>query len=101
LQLAAQAICLEEMTGRTVAEGALFYASSRRRVVVAIDAALRTAVEEALRAVRAMLASETLPPPVNDSRCPACSLADICQPQALAARTEQRRLRAILFDPDA
>jgi CRISPR-associated exonuclease Cas4 len=48
-----------------------------------------------------MLASETLPPPVNDSRCPACSLADICQPQALAARTEQRRLRAILFDPDA
>ena len=31
LQLAAQALCLEEMTGRPVEEGALFYASSKRR----------------------------------------------------------------------
>lgn len=41
LQLAAQALCLEEMTGRTVSEGALFYASSKRRRVVLIDEGLR------------------------------------------------------------
>jgi CRISPR-associated exonuclease Cas4 len=99
LQLAAQAICLEEMTGRTVAEGALYYASSKRRVVVAIDSTLRAAVEETVPAIRRMLDSGELPPPVNDSRCRACSLADICQPHALAARSEQRRLRGILFDP--
>jgi CRISPR-associated exonuclease Cas4 len=101
LQLAAQAMCLEEMTGHAVREGALFYASSRRRVAVAMDAALRAAVEEAVRAIRAMLASGRLPPPVNDSRCRACSLIDICQPQALAARDAQSRLRSRLFDPDA
>ena len=101
LQLTAQAICLEEMTGRAVAEGALFYASSKRRVAVAIDRALRAAVEEAVPAIRAMLASGKLPPPVNDGRCRACSLADICQPEALAARAEQRRLRGTLFDPNA
>ena len=32
VQLCAQALCLEEMTGRAVPEGALFYAEVRRRV---------------------------------------------------------------------
>jgi CRISPR-associated exonuclease Cas4 len=100
LQLAAQAICLEEMTGRAVPEGALFYASSKRRVAVIVDAALRAAVEAAVHAIRAMLATRRLPPPANDSRCRACSLIDICQPQALAARNAQSRLRAALFEPD-
>ena len=36
VQLAAQALCLEAMTGRAVSEGALYYASSKRRRVVAI-----------------------------------------------------------------
>jgi CRISPR-associated exonuclease Cas4 len=101
LQLAAQALCLEEMTGRAVAEGALFYAGSKRRVPVAVDTALRTAVVQAVTEVRAMLASGRLPPPANDKRCRACSLIDICQPAALAARDRQAELRASLFDPDA
>jgi CRISPR-associated exonuclease Cas4 len=100
LQLAAQAMCLEEMTGRAVPEGALFYASSKRRVAVAVDAALRAAVEQALAEVRAMLASGRLPPPVNDRRCRECSLIDICQPQALAGRALQARLRSTLFDTE-
>lgn len=100
LQLAAQAICLEEMTGRAVPEGALFYASSKRRIAVMVDAEQRAAVEAAVQAIRAMLASDRLPPPANDSRCRACSLIDICQPQALAAHAVQSRLRAALFDPD-
>src|SRR5690625_2627939 len=32
-QLCAQALCLEEMTGQPVAEGALFYGQRRRRVI--------------------------------------------------------------------
>lgn len=101
LQLAAQALCLEEMAGRPVPEGALFYASSKRRVRVSIDATLRAAVEEAVRDIRSMLDSGILPPPANDARCRACSLIDLCQPRALAARETQRHLRAALFDPDA
>lgn len=85
LQLAAQAVCLEEMTGRAVHEGALYYATSRRRRVVAIDAGLRHAVVDSAQAVRAMLASGRLPPPTQDTRrCGGCSLRDRCQPQALA-----------------
>jgi len=54
LQLAAQAVCLEEMTGRRVPEGALFYASSKRRRVVDIDSALRQRVVDATQAVLAV-----------------------------------------------
>ena len=41
VQLCAQALCLEEMTGRPVPEGALFYGETKRRVIVAFDAELR------------------------------------------------------------
>jgi CRISPR-associated exonuclease Cas4 len=101
LQLAAQALCLEEMTGRTIARGAVYYASSRRRVEVTIDAPLRAAVEQAVAAVRAMLAAERLPPPANDARCRACSLIDLCQPAALTASPLTGLRQRLLFDPDA
>lgn len=88
LQLAAQALCLEEMTGKPVPAGALFYAKSKRRRTVAIDAALRRRAEEAAAAVRALLEEAVLPAPTCDERCARCSLADLCQPAArpVAAR---------------
>ena len=100
LQLAAQAMCLEQMTGRPVSEGALFYASSKRRRIVGITPALRAQVEQAVAGVRALLAAGKLPPPVNDDRCRACSLVELCQPQALAAHDAQMNLRRHLFDPE-
>ncbi len=85
LQLAAQALCLQEMTGRAVAEGALYYASSKRRRVVTIDADLLQQVRSTRDAVVSMLASRRLPPPTLDTRrCKGCSLRDRCQPEALA-----------------
>ncbi len=92
LQLAAQALCLEEMTGHGVPTGAIFHFSSRRRREVAVDAPLRAAVEGATTAVRALLVSGALPLPVNDARCNQCSLFDLCQPRALAARERYRAL---------
>lgn len=80
LQLAAQALCLEEMTGKPVPTGALYYAKSKRRRAVAIDAALRRRVEAAVAAVRFLLDVAVPPAPTFDKRCEKCSLADICQP---------------------
>ncbi|HMV40599.1 MAG TPA: Dna2/Cas4 domain-containing protein, partial [Thauera aminoaromatica] len=87
----------EEMLGRPVTQGAIYHASSRRRREVEITPALRALVVETAEAIRAMLASGRLPPPVNDARCRECSLIEICQPAALAARTVQTDLRAELF----
>ncbi|MBK1621693.1 CRISPR-associated protein Cas4 [Lamprobacter modestohalophilus] len=89
LQLAAQAMCLEDMLGRPVPKGAIYHASSRRRREVEISSTLRDKVIKTIAAIRAMLIAERLPPPANDARCPACSLIELCQP-ALVANYAQR-----------
>lgn len=93
LQLAAQAMRLEEMFGKPVLKGAIYHHTSRRRREVNITPALRQQVEETIAAIRAMLASGKLPPPVNDARCKECSLNEICQPQAMA---ELRRMKSLV-----
>jgi CRISPR-associated exonuclease Cas4 len=104
LQLAAQAMCLEAMTGQAVPEGALYYASSKRRRVVVIDDALRQRVAITAQAVREMLASQQLPPPLQGEeamqRCKGCSLRERCQPE-VAGSAAWRAARAQLFEPDA
>ena len=85
VQLCAQALCLEEMLGVPVLEGALFYGKTRRRKVVAIDAELRRLTLATIADVRAMVVSGHTPLPVYDSRlCEACSMLEICQPKALS-----------------
>ena len=76
LQLAAQALCLEAMTGRSVPQGALYYASSKRRRSVTMTPGLRAQVASVTHMVRQMLASGQLPPPLQGEpaqrRCKAC-----------------------------
>lgn len=100
LQLAAQALCLEEMTGRPVPKGAIYHASSRRRREVMFGTTLRIAAETAVAALHDMIRRGTMPPPVNDARCRHCSLQTLCQPAALAATARLQALRRSLFDPE-
>ena len=100
IQLAAQAMCLEDMLGRPVPQGAIYHASSHRRREVDITEDLRALVSATADAIRAMLASGILPPPVNDARCRECSLREICQPEMLAQQTQMDRLKQYLFSPD-
>jgi CRISPR-associated exonuclease Cas4 len=101
LQLAAQAICLEEMFGVPVAHGAVFHHGSRRRREVAFTPALRRAVEEAVAAVRAMFRAGALPPAVNDARCDKCSLRESCLPGATDRPDRAARLVRSLFLVDS
>lgn len=100
LQLAAQALCLEEMFEKPVRHGAIYHYKSRRRREVGITDTLRQQVVETVAAIRALLNSKTLPPPVNDHRCPQCSLLEVCQPVALTAIGKLHQIREQLFDPD-
>jgi CRISPR-associated exonuclease Cas4 len=84
VQLCAQAMCLEEALGVPVPEGALYYATTRRRQLVPFDDALRRRVEDAAAGIRAMLLSRRTPPPVTVPACKGCSLADLCLPLALS-----------------
>jgi len=82
LQLCAQAMCLEEMTGRRVPRGAIYHHGSRRRREVVLDKALRSQVRVTAAAVRKLFSKQLVPPPLNDGRCRNCSLRDSCLPRA-------------------
>jgi CRISPR-associated exonuclease Cas4 len=83
VQLCAQAICLEEMCGGEVPEGALFYGVTRRRLMVTFDAELRALTARVAGEARTNIAALRTPPPVHTPACRRCSLADLCQPARL------------------
>ncbi|BBD98782.1 CRISPR-associated protein Cas4 [Sphingobium amiense] len=83
VQLCAQAICLEEMFGQAVPEGALFYAQTKKRLIVTFDEALRALTLQVAADVRTMIAETHTPPPRFGPGCKHCSLADQCRPTRL------------------
>lgn len=91
LQLTAQAVCLEEMLGVTVKQGALFYGAQRRREEVAFGPDLRRALAQAVGQIRAMLASGKTPPPSPGPHCRNCSLRDQCLPGKTATAHSVRQ----------
>ncbi len=99
LQLCAQALCLEEMTGQPVPRGAIFHHSSRRRREVEFTPLLRQKVEQCVLEIRAMLTSHVLPPAVNDARCKNCSLQDACLPSVVGEQARFKHLQRDLFLP--
>jgi CRISPR-associated exonuclease Cas4 len=83
VQLCAQGMCLEEMFGVEVAEGALFYGQTRRRMTVTFDPALRALTASTASATRDNIAAGRTPPPVHTPACRRCSLVELCQPERL------------------
>jgi CRISPR-associated exonuclease Cas4 len=101
VQLCAQALCLEEMTGRAVPEGALFYAEKKRRLVVPFDAELRRLTEATALEFGELLAAGRTPPAVwRADRCRACSLIELCRPKAAGKSAIAYRARAIAASLD-
>ena len=80
VQLCAQALILEE-NGYEVERGILYFVSSKQRIEVPIDEALRARTRELLADLRATAERPEAPPPLVDSpKCPRCSLVGICLP---------------------
>ncbi len=81
VQLCAQALCLEEMLGVEISEGALFYGEARRRCTVRFDEALREYTKSIASAVRTLLESGRTPLPQKIPGCDSCSLCEWCLPE--------------------
>lgn len=84
LQVVAQALCLEEMTGKPVTRGYIYYAQSHQRQRVEITADLRQEAIATIAAVCTLLETGKMPPPIYTKRCQGCSLSQQCLPQAAA-----------------
>lgn len=100
IQVCAQALCLEEMLGLPVPQGAIYYCSSRSRREITFDARLRDAVKEITLAVRALLQNNVLPSAVNDQRCEKCSLIESCLPGVVVKPGRLQYYRSSLFKVD-
>lgn len=90
LQVCAQALCLEEMTGQPVTLGYIYYAQSHQRQPVEILQELRQSAIATIKAVTALLQSGEMPPAIYSKRCQGCSLYQQCLPKA-AERVKRYR----------
>ena len=82
LQVCAQALCLEEMTGQTISQGYIYYAHSHQRQLVEISEELRESAIATIQAVSTLLETGAVPPAVYSKRCKGCSFYQQCLPQA-------------------
>ncbi len=85
VQLCAQAICLEEMLGVDVPEGALYYGASRRRRQVCFDGELRRLTEDAASEYHEMVRRKETPRAKRGRKCRSCSLLGSCMPDVTAS----------------
>ncbi|MCF7521450.1 CRISPR-associated protein Cas4 [Neisseria sp. ZJ106] len=95
IQLCAGALCLEEMTGKHIMEGALWYGQTRHRHAVAFSDGLRAQTLDTVRQVQVLLESGSTPPPVYGKHCKACSLLDICRPKLFKSDQSKRYVREL------
>jgi CRISPR-associated exonuclease Cas4 len=87
VQVCAQALCLEEMYGVDVMEGALFLAKTKKRKAILLNEELRGKTLRAVRRLHEIFNRREVPPPVLKPVCAKCSLEPMCQPRALRKRT--------------
>lgn len=99
-QVAAQALCLEDMLGIAIPRAELYYDSIRRREIVIINEEIKQLVQEAVSGFRGVLISQRTPEPRNDKRCTNCSLKELCLPDAQpsAGKWFQQRVNRLLED---
>lgn len=84
VQLCAQALCLEEMTGTAIDHGALWYWQIRRRIDVSLDANIRQRTLAVVDAVKSLLLAGATPHANVGKHCQSCSLRELCQPELQA-----------------
>ncbi|WP_435020761.1 CRISPR-associated protein Cas4 [Tundrisphaera sp. TA3] len=104
VQLAAQALCLEEMLGRSVESGEIFYGKLRRRTPVEFTSELRRTTIDAAARLHELIRSGRTPPAEPGRKCDRCSLRELCLPK-LASKLRiapdfQRAVDALLAPPE-
>ena len=80
VQLCAQALCLEEMLGVAIGEGAIFYGKERRRKSVPFNDELRALTRRTAARLHEIVDGAITPPPVLTPSCRRCSLIEDCMP---------------------
>jgi CRISPR-associated exonuclease Cas4 len=81
LQMCAQAICLEEMTGCAIPVGAIYYGERRRRTTVELTDELRARVADMAREMHEHYERRYTPKVKTGKFCKSCSVENLCMPK--------------------
>ena len=87
LQMAAQAMCLEEMLACDITKGYLFYGEIRRRIEVVLDEGLRQRVSDSFAEMHQYFQRRFTPKVKRTKACNACSLKNLGLPQLMKDRS--------------
>jgi CRISPR-associated exonuclease Cas4 len=86
VQLCAQALCLEEMLGVAVSEGAIYSIKTKRRRPVLFSTALRAVTQSAIDDYHALVGYDVAPPAIRHKKCLHCSIHAACLPEVFASQ---------------
>lgn len=81
LQLAAQALCLEEMLVTKIEKGFLYYGETRHRVEVIFDATIRKKVRDMFLEMHNYYERRYTPRVKTGAFCNQCSMKSVCMPK--------------------
>lgn len=98
VQLAAQAICIEELYATRIEKGAIFYGETQHRHEVIFTDELRKVVADCAFEMHALFKAQTLPPPPKNKRCSNCSLKDQCHPNLSKRLDPNEYIRLNLYE---
>ena len=98
LQVCAQAMCLEEMTGADIPTGYLFYGASKSREQVAFDDGLRGKVRSLCEEMHEAYRRKRSYKPKRTGACRSCSLVDDCIPERIGHANVNEYIRRHLVD---
>ncbi len=96
MQLAAQAMCLEEMLCCEIKTAYLFYGETRRRTKVDITDELRRRTEKTLKEMHELFSRRYTPKVRRSKACNACSLKNICLPVLCSEKSARAHILSML-----
>ncbi len=102
VQLCAQTLCLEEMTGKIIDKGFIYYFGTRKRIDVVFDRKLRDQTLKTIEKVRNLFQNHQTPLPVFSTKCKSCSLVDQCLPSTIekSQKVQSYLLKMTENDPE-
>ena len=96
LQLAAQAICLEEMLGCEIHSGAIFYGKTKRRQKVDLSEEQKDQARHLFAEMHRYFERGYVPKVKPTKSCNACSLKNFCLPKLLKVKSVKAYLNQTL-----
>jgi CRISPR-associated exonuclease Cas4 len=98
VQLAAQAISLEELYGVEIPCGAIFYFETRHREQISIDRDLRQTTVQLAQEMHELYSKGLTPHASYQAHCRRCSLYNICSPEITVCSSVSNYLKRNLYE---